>query len=35
MEDEQPTPEQLQALGLLLHMALKEVRLLGWDDKAS
>ena len=34
MADGQPTPEQLQALGGLLHIALKEVRSLGWDGEA-
>ena len=34
MEDDHPTSEQLHALGGLLHMALKEMRLLGWDGQA-
>ena len=34
MEDERPTSEQMASVGGLLHMALKEVRLLGWGGKA-
>jgi hypothetical protein len=34
MECDPLTQDQLRGLGMLLHTALKEIRLLGWDGKA-